>query len=86
VKDFGKRAEGTLCPNNLYLAALAIPIVAIIPALIINFSWLVLAIVVALIALLAFRFFVLFTRVACVHCRANNVCPNARAMGMGKAG
>ena len=35
-----------------------------------------------LIALLAFRFFVVFTRAACVHFRAKNVCPNARSMGL----
>jgi len=80
VKDFGNRAKGALCPNNLYLAALAIPIVAIIPALVIDFSFAVLTIFVAVVALLAFRFFVIFSKVACVHCRAKNVCPNAKSM------
>lgn len=35
------------------------------------------------IALLLFRFFVVFTKVACIHCRAKNECPNAQAMGIG---
>ncbi len=35
------------------------------------------------IALLPFRFFVVFTKVACIHCRAKNECPNAQAMGIG---
>ena len=80
VKDFGNRAKGALCPNNLYLAALAIPIVAIIPALVIDFSLVVLAILAAVVALLAFRFFFMFTKGACVHCRAKNVCPNAKQL------
>ncbi len=80
VKDFGNRAKGALCPNNLYLAALAIPIVAIIPALVIDFSFVVLVILLAVVALLVFRFFFMFTKVACVHCRAKHVCPNAKSM------
>jgi hypothetical protein len=82
VKDFPKRAGGLLCPNNLYLAGFILPIVALVPALIINFSYVVLAILLVLVALLAFRFFVIFQRIACVHCRAKNVCPNAKAMGL----
>ena len=38
VSDFGKRAEGLLCANNRYMASLGIPILAVIPALIVNFS------------------------------------------------
>ncbi|NIO72044.1 MAG: hypothetical protein GTO14_10730, partial [Anaerolineales bacterium] len=37
-KDFPKRAEGLFCNNNLYMAALVVPIIAMIPALILNFS------------------------------------------------
>jgi len=79
---FGERAIGLLCANNLYLTALAFPIVAVIPGLAVSFSWWVLAALLALIALLVFRFLVVFTHVACVHCRAKNVCPNARSMGL----
>jgi len=82
VKDFTNRARGTLCPNNLYLAALIVPIVAIVPALVINFSFAVLALLLAVVGLLAFRFFYMFTKVACVHCRAKHVCPNAKSMGL----
>jgi len=38
LKDFPRRAQGPFCPNNLYLGSLIVPIVALIPALIVNFS------------------------------------------------
>jgi hypothetical protein len=80
--NFAKRAEGLLCPNNMYIASLVIPIVALIPALIWNFSWYVLAILGALLGLLAFRFFVIFPKLACVHCLAKFKCPQAGMMGV----
>lgn len=79
---FPKRAEGLLCHNNLYMAALFLPILAVIPALILNFSPLLLAVFVTVVGLLLFRFFVIFAKIACVHCRAKDECPNARAMGI----
>ena len=82
INDFPKRADGPFCPNNLYLASLAIPIIGIIPALFLNFSFAVLGILVVLIGLLLFRFFIVFPKIACNHCRAKNVCPNAKAMGL----
>ena len=85
INEFGRRALGTFCPNNLYLASLALPIVGIIPALFLNFSFILLAILFVLIGLLLFRFFIVFPRIACNHCRAKNVCPNARAMGLSNA-
>ena len=86
VKRFADRASGLLCPNNLYIAALVVPILALIPALILGFAAPVLAIALVLVALLLLRFFVVFPRVACVHCRAKNICPNARAMGLSTGG
>jgi amino acid transporter len=83
VKDFPDRAKGLLCPNNLYIASLVIPIIAMIPALALDFSYLVLAIMLIVVALLVFRFFVIFPKIACVHCRAKNVCPQAQSMGLG---
>ena len=80
IEDFSNRAKGLLCSNNLYIASLVIPVIAIIPTLIINFSIAVLGIFLALVALFAFRFFMLFTRIACVHCRAKNICPQAQQM------
>ena len=80
VKAFSNRAKGPLCPNNLYIASLAFPILGIIPALILNFSLLVLVILLVLVGLLLFRFFVIFPRIACVHCRAKNICPQAQSM------
>lgn len=81
VKHFQDRAEGPLCPNNLYIASLVAPIIAIIPALILSFSVPVLSILIAILALLVFRFFVIFPKIACVHCRAQSICPQARSMG-----
>ena len=82
LNDFSKRAEGLFCFNNMYIVALVIPIIAIIPALIFNFSMPLLIIFLALIALLAFRFFVIFTKIACLHCRAKYKCPQAGQMGV----
>jgi len=84
VKDFSNRAKGPFCPNNLYIASLAFPILAVILALVLNFSLPVLAILLTLVGLLLFRFFVIFPKIACVHCRAQNICPQAQSMGFGK--
>jgi hypothetical protein len=82
VKDFPRRAEGPFCPNNLYMASLAVPIIAMIPALILDFSFLVLAILLVVVALLLFRFFMSFPKIACLHCIAKYRCPQAEAMGV----
>ena len=82
LKDFPKRAQGLFCPNNLYLASLIVPIVAMIPALIVNFAVALLLIFLAVVGLLLFRFFVIFPRIACLHCRAKYICPQAEAMGV----
>jgi hypothetical protein len=84
VKDFQNRAKGPLCPNNLYIATLTVPILAIVPALVLGFSVPVLVILLTLVGLLLFRFFVIFPKIACVHCRAQTICPQARSMGFGK--
>ena len=87
VVKFGQHADpfciASPISNNLYIAALVIPIIAMVPALIINFSFILLAILIALVGLLLFRFFVIFTKIACVHCRAQNICPQAKSMGFG---
>ncbi len=82
IKNFDKRTKGLLCFNNMYIAALIIPIITIVPALIVNFSIPLLIILLALIALLIFRFFVIFTKIACLHCRAKYICPQAGQMGV----
>ncbi|MFC1958435.1 hypothetical protein ACFLV6_00725 [Chloroflexota bacterium] len=82
VKVFSNRAKGLFCSNNLYITALVLPIIVMIPALVLNFSLLVLAILLIVVGLLLFRFFIIFTKIACVHCRAKNVCPQARSMGL----
>ena len=80
VKDFPNRAKGLFCSNNLYIASLVIPIITMIPALILNFSFVVLSILLVVVGLLVFRFFLIFPRIACVHCRAKNICPQAQSM------
>jgi hypothetical protein len=79
---FAKRAEGVVCPNNLYMISLFLPIVAAIPALILGFSLLLLGILLGLVALLLFRFFVIFPKLGCLHCRAKHICPQAASMGV----
>lgn len=82
LKDFPRRAEGLFCPNNLYLASLIVPLLAMIPALIVNFSVVLLLIFLAVVGLLLFRFFIIFPRIACLHCSAKYKCPQAGAMGV----
>ena len=82
LKEFPRRAQGLFCPNNLYLASLLIPIVAMIPALIVNFSVILFIVFLAVVGLLLFRFFIIFPRIACLHCRAKHECPQAGAMGV----
>ncbi len=83
-EKFASRASGTLCPNNVYLASLILPALAMVPALVFNFSLLLLGFCLAVVGLLLFRFFFMFTHVACGHCQAKPVCPNAIAMGLNK--
>lgn len=82
LKDFPNRAEGLFCNNNLYMAALVVPIIAMIPALILNFSFFLLVIFLGVVGLLLFRFFVIFPKIGCVHCSAKYKCPQAEAMGV----
>jgi len=82
VRKFPQRAAGLLCPNNLYIASLAIPIIAMIPALILDFSLPVLLILLVVVGLLLFRFFAIFPKIACLHCVAKYKCPQAGSMGV----
>jgi hypothetical protein len=82
ARDFPKRAQGALCPNNLYIASLVVPLIAMLPALAVNFSFLLLALFLAVLGLLLFRFFVIFPKLACLHCHAKFKCPQAEAMGV----
>jgi hypothetical protein len=79
---FAGRAQGLLCHNNLYMVALIAPIVAMVSGLILNFTWLLVGVFVVLVGLLLFRFFIIFPRIACLHCRAKHQCPQAEAMGV----
>lgn len=82
AEEFPNRSKGLLCPNNLYMFSLAAPIVALIPVLLLNFSLLLLIVFLALIMLMIFRIFVLFPKIACVHCYAKFQCPQADQMGV----
>ncbi|MHA2034889.1 MAG: hypothetical protein ACXACX_20725 [Candidatus Hodarchaeales archaeon] len=81
-EDFPKRAEGIFSYNNIYMAALFIPIIGIIPALILNFSWVLLGILFGVVGLLLFRFFVIFPKIACLHCSAKYTCPIGEQIGV----
>jgi hypothetical protein len=82
INHFGDRAKGYLSHNKLYMGALFIPIVVMIPALIINFSVDLLIFFILVIFLLLFRMFIVFPKVSCVHCSAKYRCPNAKSMGI----
>ncbi len=82
AEEFPKRSKGLFCPNNLYMFSLAAPIVALIPALLIHFSLQLLIVFLALVGLMIFRIFVIFPKIACVHCYAKFQCPQADQMGV----
>ncbi|UCG69162.1 MAG: hypothetical protein JSV09_15480 [Thermoplasmata archaeon] len=81
-KDFPNRAKGLFCPNNLYMASLIFPIIAIIPALIINFSPVLLVVFLIVLGLMLFRFFIISMKISCIHCMAKYTCPQAGQMGV----
>jgi len=64
------------------MTALIVPIIAVIPALILNFSFLLLVILLIILGLLILRFLVIFPKIACLHCYAKYKCPQAEAMGV----
>ncbi len=82
VKDFQNRSRGLFCPNNLYMASLVIPLIVMLPPLALRFSFLLLAVFLVILGLLLFRFFVIFPKIACLHCSAKFQCPQAAAMGV----
>jgi hypothetical protein len=81
--EFGGRAEGVFCHNNLYMVALIGPLALMLPGLIVDFSVAALALWLSIAVLMAIRYFIVFKRVACPHCAAKERCPNAKAMGIG---
>jgi hypothetical protein len=82
VSNFKNRAGGICSHNKMYMGSLFFPVIALLPAMIINFSPLLLIFFIAVLFLLLTRMLVIFPKVACIHCRAKNVCPNAKAMGL----
>lgn len=82
LEEFPKRAGGPLSHNKFYMGSLIFPIVAVLPALALDFSWLLLAMWATVLGLMLFRVFYVFRKVACVHCMAKHRCPNAKSMGL----
>jgi len=80
--DFPKRAEGFLCPNNIYILNLVLPILCGIPILIFSFSYFLLSLEIFLFSLLAARFVFIIPTLACMHCLSKFVCPQAGQMGV----
>ncbi|MHA2179783.1 MAG: hypothetical protein ACXAAH_00010 [Promethearchaeota archaeon] len=64
------------------MVALFIPIIGLIPALILNFSLILLGIFLGVLGLLLFRFFVIFPKIACLHCNAKYTCPIGEQIGV----
>lgn len=81
-EDFPNRAKGVFCHNHLYMAALVLPLLLMLPPLVAAFSFPLLVVFLLVAALLVFRIFILFPQIACVHCCAKNECPNAISMGL----
>jgi len=81
-KDFPGRAEGIFCANNVYMASLMVPIAAMVAGMLFNFSLALLLVFLIVAGLLIFRFFVIFPKLACLHCKAKFACPQAGAMGV----
>jgi hypothetical protein len=79
---FGDRARGAACHNTLYMGSLILPALAMLPGLALSFSWALVLVFGAVVGLLLYRFFVVFPKLACLHCRAKYVCPNAEPMGV----
>jgi hypothetical protein len=82
LDKFPNRGKGVFCHNNMYMASLIIPILAMLPALVMNFSYTLLAMFLAVLGLMLFRIFILFPKIACNRCCAKKNCPNAQAMGL----
>lgn len=70
-KDFVKRAEGLFRFSNIHVAALFIPAIAIIAAIIVNFSAPLSGMSLALEVLLLSQFFVIPTKSTSLHCVTN---------------
>lgn len=85
LNRFAHRGKGIFCQNNQYMAALIIPILAMLPALFINFSYILLFLFLAVLALMLIRIFIIFPKIACVHCAAKKGCPNAQQMGLSES-
>jgi hypothetical protein len=82
AQNLSKRAQGLLCPNNLYIASLVFPILCAVPLLINKFSTTLLLLELFLFTFLIIRFFYIIPQLACVHCRSKFVCPQAGQMGV----
>ena len=76
---FEQRAHGALCENSLCLWAWVLPVPLALPGLVLSFSWLALALMVAVAALTVLRLAVVARRAVCPHCLARRWCPVVRS-------
>ncbi len=82
LSRFDERAIGILCHNNLYLASQIAPIPIIATALVLDPSLVLAVLLAAVILFLVARVVLFFKRLACPHCAAKKVCPNAKMLGL----
>lgn len=76
---FDARSQGALCQSSLCLVSLIAPVPLALPGLVISFSWLALALTVAVAALVTARLGGAYKRVVCAHCLARRWCPVGRS-------
>jgi hypothetical protein len=82
AQNLSQRAQGLLCPNNLYIASLVFPILCGAALLIYKFNITLMLLELFLFVFLIIRFFYIIPQLACVHCRSKFVCPQAGQMGV----
>jgi hypothetical protein len=76
---FEERSHGVICESSLCLWSLVLPVPLALPGLALSFSWLALALMVAVAMLTVIRLAVVVRRATCPHCLARRWCPVVRA-------
>jgi hypothetical protein len=76
---FEERTHGALCQSSLCLWSLVSPLPLAVPGLAISFSWIGLALTLAVAALAGVRLAYIVPRAVCSHCLARRWCPAARS-------
>ena len=76
---FEERTRGALCQSSLCLLSLVLPVPLAVPGLVVSFSWMGLALTLAVGALAGVRLAYIAPRAVCSHCLARRWCPAARS-------